>query len=139
MPRRRIRSGNYNPPSNAINNQQDPLGIGVITRGLADYWQGHQQMQHTADTNGNVMEASILGQGPLPDPNWQGFYQALNEHKAKIQAGGRRGGDPLPGLPTAPFNAPSTMWQPGQTSAVTGRPFDPTQQQQAIKGLKGVR
>lgn len=58
------------PPSG----QEDPLGIGVQQRG----------MQH-------AMYAGISGQrapgGPLPDPQWEGLFQALAEHNVNKVGG----------------------------------------------------
>lgn len=123
-----------------VNNQEDPLGNGVIMRGLQGYWNGRQNQIHEDNSQGNVMAASIHGGGPLPDPNWQGFYQAMNERAPGGIAPSHGRGDPIGGLPNSPFGAPSTMWQSGQSSAVTNKPFTPQfNPQQAVQGLKGAR
>lgn len=126
-----------------INNQEDPLGSSVIMRGLQGFWGGRQNQIHEDNDQGNVMAASIHGGGPLPDPGWQGFYQAMQERAPGGIAPSHGRGDPMPGLHNSPFNftAPSTMWDSRQSSAVTGQPFQaqPQQPNPAIKALKGVR
>jgi hypothetical protein len=140
---------------NAVANQTDPLGIGVITRGLQNYWTGRQNQLHTDNTTGDVMGSSIHAQGPLPDPGWQGFYQSLQDQGVSgMRAGSSaKGSNQLRGFSSTPeatfdatyrgrpnVNYKSTMWDPSQSSAVTGGTFQQDQQyQQALKGLKGAR
>lgn len=106
-----------------VNNQEDPLGSSVIMRGLQGFWGGRQNQIHEDNAQGNVMASSIHGGGPLPDPQWQGFYQAMQEHAPGGVAPAHGHGDPMPGLGNSPMASPSTMWDSRQSSAVTGQPF----------------
>lgn len=89
-----------------MNNQEDPLGNSVIMRGLQGYWGSRQNQIHEDNSHGNVMAASIHGGGPLPDPGWQGFYQAMQERAPGGIAPSHGRGDPMPGLSASPFNTP---------------------------------
>jgi hypothetical protein len=74
---------------------------------------------------------------PIPGFQPQGFDAVLQGIKENAPGGimnPDRRGDPMRGLPTAPLGQPSTMFAPGQESAVTGQIYDPTTQ--ALQALK---
>lgn len=123
--------------------QNDPLGGALYGRAVEQEQQFKQgQAQHDAmqpNTSENMQLSMAHSREPMSTyayPEWSKFYQALNENAPGGVRGPKHEGDPMPGVPTAPLGQPSTMWQGGQTSAVTGKPFDP---QQALRGLRGGR
>lgn len=122
----------------------DPLGGALYGRAVQQE-QGFKQGQYAYDmaqpsTSANMQLSMAHSREPMSTyqhPEWSKFYQAVNE----AAPGGIKPpvgrGDPMSGVPNAPFAAPSTMWQSGQSSAVSGRPYNP--QQAAVQGLQGAR
>lgn len=84
------------------------------------------------ERNAGMQSLIQAGSDPM---GFSRFLQAVNERAPGGITTPSHRGDPMSGLPNAPFAASSTMWQPGQSSAVTGRPFDPSL---AIQGIKKV-
>ena len=119
-------------------NQQDPLGIAMRQRSTAGALAGLQGIQFGQDPMGIQRNAAMQSyQNSATDP--QGFNTMMQSIKENAPGGiktptGR--GDPMAGVPTSPYGGPSTMWQGGQTSAVTNKAFDPMQ---AFRGLQGAR
>lgn len=119
----------------------DPLGGALYERAVQQEQQFKQaQTQHDTmqpNTSENMQLSMSHSREPMSTyayPEWSKFYQALNENAPGGIKAPRRN-DPMPGVPTTPLGQPSTMWQGGQLSAVTGLGYG----QQALQGLKGRR
>lgn len=123
---------------------EDPTGIRLKGKGM--------------DIAREAMSAQdpMYRSGPLPDPQWAGFGAALDEQGVgRIRGGGSpAGSNQITGVSAQPNYLTSgqtfmgrpnqaykpTMFQPGQTSAVTGHDYNQEQNYlRAIKGLKGAR
>lgn len=109
----------------------DPLGISTQQRSAAGALQGLQDIQFGADPFGIQRNAAMQSyQASATDPQrFETMMQAIKEQAPGGIRPSRKRGFALP-------EPPSTMWQPGQTSAVTNKAFDPSQ---AFKGLQGAR
>jgi hypothetical protein len=93
----------------------DPLGIAVMQRAKAARFQY------------NLQNPMAMTAGPLPDPRWDGFFQAVEENApGGIKGAGRS--DPMPGLPDAP-SSPSAAF-----SATDDSPFGATPVGNTITG-----
>lgn len=130
--------GLTNPP---INNQQDPLGIGIRQRSVASENLGLQSIPFGADPLNIQHQAAIqsLVQASADPQGFNTMNQAIKEQMPGGLRGGRHEGDPLPGLHNAPLTPPSTMWQGGQSSAVSGQEYGQDPRLQQIRnGLRRV-
>lgn len=114
--------GAYGAP---INSQDDPLGIGIRQRSVAGENKGLQEIPFGADPLNIQHQAAIqsLVQASSDPQGFNTMNQSILERLPHGIKGARHEGDPLPGIPTSPLSAPSTMWQSGQSSAVTGQAF----------------
>lgn len=127
-------NGYSTPP---INNQVDPLGIGLRQRSVAGENAGVGAIPFGADPLNIQRQAAIqsLVQASSDPQGFNTFNQAVKEQMPGGIRGARHEGDPMSGLPTAPTSTPSTMWDPQQSSAVSGAPFLPNPTA-ALVGLK---
>ena len=78
-----------------FNPQDDPLGLGLQSRARAHRW---------ADSIANPMSQTL---GPLPDPMWDAYFQAVAE-AAKGKKINFAGGAPSNELFSEAFNDPNT-------------------------------
>lgn len=115
---------------------QDPNGGYLHQRATADslkYLQGLNEQPLGSDPMGIQRNAAMQSyQNTATDP--MGFNTMMQAIKEAAPGGIRTPsahGDPMHGLPNAPFSAPSTMWQGGQSSAVNGNMYQP-----AVNGLQ---
>jgi len=127
---------------NGFDALNDPLGANLRQRSLASV-DAENEMNAAQDVGNPFADAIHRNQGNqirLNEWNPQGFgpwLQALNEAApGGIQSKGRRN-DPMSGLPNAPLNSPSTMWQSGQTSSLPNvKPFQETLALDALRKVK---
>lgn len=137
-----LANGYSTPP---INNQEDPLGIALRQRSVTGENAGVTGIPFGADPMGIQHQAAIqsLVQASSDPQGFNTMNQALNERYPSGIHQSAKSGPAMPGVPAAPNMTPSTMWQSGQTSAVTGSPYDPAvaitglQQQKPVK--RGLR
>lgn len=69
----------------------DPTGILLKRQGM-DTFLANKDEQRRADygPGGSAIDQAVHMTGPLPDPQWQAFFQALqNQGVTKVNAGGR--------------------------------------------------
>ena len=114
---------------------QDPLGVSTQARSTAGALQGVQDIPFGGDPMGIERNAAMQSyQNSATDPmRFNTMMQAVMEQAPGGIRPNRGSGNFAGALAS---HMPSTMWQPSQQSAVTGRPFDPGQ---AFKGLQGAR
>lgn len=93
-----------------VNNQTDPLGIGVHQRSVAGENAGLQAIPFGADPLNIQHQAALqsLVQASADPQGFNSMNQAIKENAPGGVRGGRGTGDPLSGLSTAPgmYNAP---------------------------------
>ncbi len=121
------------------NQMGDDAGGSWLYDRAVQHEQGFRQHQAAFDaaqpnTSENMQLSMAHSREPMQsymNPMWSKFYQAVGEAApGGIRTQGGRG-NPMPGLPNSPFSAPSTMFQGGQTSAVTNKAYAP-----AVQGLQ---
>lgn len=74
----------------------DPLGISLMQRAQANQQAGAQAQTATDYGSNNVLAQGVHMMGPLPDPRWEGFLQALTDAGggAPMKLRGQIGNDP---------------------------------------------
>jgi hypothetical protein len=67
----------------------DPSGIDLKRQAQASYY-ANKDAQRTADygAGGNTIDQAVHMTGPLPDPQWQAFFQALKNNNVSDVTGG---------------------------------------------------
>jgi hypothetical protein len=77
----------------------DPLGLGVQARAAQE-----RQKQAIDSMNTEDINSKMIG-GPLPDPAWEGFLQAMNEHNVgKVVGANVPGSQQMSGMPVGPMS-----------------------------------
>jgi hypothetical protein len=102
----------------------DPSGIDLQRRGM-DTYLANKEAQRSIDYGpaGNAIDQAVHMTGPLPDPKWQAFFQALADQGVKKVVGGPSpdGSNQVRGIPTQPdyFTSGDTfMGRPTQSAQI---------------------
>jgi hypothetical protein len=109
----------------------DPLGIALQQRGMDSYWADRAEHPNTPMS------------GPLPDPKWQGFFQAIKEAASGRQvkfAGGPSpvGSNQFRGASVQPPGAPSAAFT-AEDDVPFGATPSPNARLAALSGLRNAR
>jgi hypothetical protein len=132
MPSLRKRVGGSRPLTTPLpfDINPDPAGVDVTTRGLAAARAGRQAMVQRSFDEANPLVATSAITGPLPDPQWAGFFQALDDAGIRNIQGGPSptGSTQLTGQSVQPNWMPTSGLLPGQLP--TGTASDAVQRTQ---------
>jgi len=95
-------------------NVADPLGINAQSRGLDTYWATKRGDVDRSFEEQNPLLASSAITGPLPDPQWAGWFQTLADNGVRgVRGGSTPGSNQLTGTSAQPDWMPTYSTAPG--------------------------